>query len=397
MYDAEINGLAHRVHLGAATLLRVSAEGLGTALVLVVQSRTGHAATAGFVQMGVMLPYVLAGPVTGNAIDRTRRPRALALMLVGCYAVATMTLLTAVGRVPLGLALLIAIVVGCTEPVVVALTALVPRYVPADQLTRAYGLEAATYNVAAIAGPGLAAMLAAWAGAGYAAVAIVGSALLGLALLPLLAVPGPGSTEPGERQPVFDVITGGLVVLAANRVLRAMTTATTLAYFGMGGLVIAAVLLAEHLGASASAGGQLIAAYAAGALIGSLGSARWLSARRAEWVMLAGMVAFGLSLIAIGLSPALPWAMALFVVAGICDGPVFAATLTVRQREAPPERLGQINTTAGSLKIGAAALGAAATGALADHVGVLGLLIGMALLQFAGAAVGAFLLSPRGD
>jgi MFS family permease len=180
-----------------------------------------------------------------------------------------------------------------------------------------------------------------------------------------------------------------------NRVLRAVTIATTMAFLGMGGIAVTAVLFAEHLGERADTGGQLIAAFAVGALAGSLAAARWLSARRAEWVLVSGMVAFGAALAAIVLAPNLPWAAAGFVAAGICDGPVFAATLTVRQREAPADRLGQVNTTGGSLKIGSAALGAALTSMLADHVGATGLLLGMAALQLLGALLGALLLIPR--
>jgi hypothetical protein len=44
-----------------------------------------------------------------------------------------------------------------------------------------------------------------------------------------------------------------------------------------------------------------------------------------------------------------------------------------------------------------AATGAALTGALADSAGASGLLMGMAVLQFAGAATGLVLLRPRRD
>ncbi|TNY37817.1 MFS transporter [Thermomonospora catenispora] len=391
----------HAVHLGAATLLRVSAEGLGAGLVLVVQARTGQPALAGFLQAAVMLPYVVAGPVVGHALDRTGRPRAFALALAGCYVLAAASLMLTAGRVPLAVALAVAVAVGCAEPIVVAFTGLLPRFVPAHRLTSAYGLEAATYNIAAIAGPGLAAAMAAGPGAEYAGPAVVGSAALGLLLLPLWAVPPPSPTSSGPpaeappatgRWPALEVIAGGLVVLLANRVLRAVTCATTVAFLGVGGVAVTAVLFAEHLGESAGMGGRLIAAFAVGSLIGSLASARWLSARRAEGVLLGGMVAFGLALASIVAAPSPSWALAGFVLAGVFDGPVFAATLTLRQREAPADRLGQVNTTGGSLKIGSAALGAALTGALAAPLGAVGLLLAIAACQLLGAAAGALLL-----
>ncbi|WP_433475679.1 MFS transporter [Spirillospora sp. CA-142024] len=397
------------LHLTSATMLRVSAEGVATALVLTVQARTGHAATAGFLQTAMTLPYVLSGPVIGNALDRVGRPRRVAVALAACYAVATALLLTMAGRSPLALALCVAAVIGCTEPIVVALTSLLPRFVPEGRLSRAYGLEASSYNLAGIAGPGLAAGLASLAGGEYAGIAVVAVGVVGLLTLPLLPFPSPSaSAEPGPRarpglSGTLSVITGGLVVLAEGRVLRALTVATTLAWTGFGGVAVTAVLLAEHIGAGPSAGGRLLVAMAVGSLIGSLASSRWLTPKHAEPVMIAGLVAFGASLAALAVTPSLPWATAASVAAGIAEGPVFAATLMLRQREAPPDRLGQVNTTGGSLKIGASALGAALTAAFAGPLGPVGLVLAIAAFQFAGAFAGLLLLripasgGPAGD
>ncbi len=403
-------------------MLRVSAEGLATALVLTVQARTGHAATAGYLQTAMTLPYVLSGPVIGNALDRVGRPRRGAVALAACYVAATGLLLAVAGRSPLALALVVAAVIGCTEPIVVALTSLLPRFVPAGRLSRAYGLEASSYNLAGIAGPGLAAGLAALSGGGYAGTAVVAVGLLGLLTLPFLpfpgpsatvddAAPGPGAveatadtgavggpsivetgTDDGARTGLLPVITGGLVVLAQGRVLRALTVATTLAWMGFGGVAVTAVLLAEHIGAPPSAGGRFLVAMAVGSLVGSLASSRWLTPKHAEPVMLAGLVAFGASLAALAVAPSMPWATAAFVASGIAEGPVFAATLMLRQRESPPDRLGQVNTTGGSLKIGASALGAALTAASADAIGPIGLVLAIAGFQFAGALGGYLLL-----
>ncbi|RKS79411.1 putative MFS family arabinose efflux permease [Actinomadura pelletieri DSM 43383] len=386
-----IKSAALPFHLGSATLLRVSAEGVATALVLTVEARTGDAATAGYLQTAMTLPYVLSGPLIGNALDRVGRPRGIAVALAAGYVVATGLLLATAGRSPLVLALLVAAVIGCTEPIVVALTSLLPRFVPENRLARAYGLEASSYNVAAIAGPGFAAGLAAVAGGQYAGTAVVAVGVLGLLTLPLLPFPGV-DVDGGRGAGMTSMITGGLMVLVEGRVLRALTAATTLAWTGFGGVAVMAVLLAEHIGAAPSAGGRLLVALAVGSLIGSLASSRWLKPRHAEPVMLVGLVAFGASLASLAVVPSLTWATVAFVAAGVFEGPVFAATLMLRQREAPPDRLGQVNTTAGSLKIGASAVGAALTAASADAIGAVGLVLAIAAFQVGGALVGLLLL-----
>jgi MFS family permease len=404
-------------HLTAATLLRVSAEGAATALVLTMEARTGRAADAGFLQAAVTLPYVLSGPVIGHALDRSSRPRAVVVALAAAYAAATGSLLLMAGSSPLVLALMVAAIVGCTEPVVVVLTSLLPRFVPERRLSRAYALEASSYNLAAVAGPGLAATFATMAGGGMSGVPVVIAAVLGATALLFLRPQGrpvppsprgrPVPPSPRGRQAPpsprdvqakagpLDVVTGGFTVLMSNRVLRGLTLATTVSWLAFGGVPIAAVLMARRLGADAEAGGQLLVAFALGALVGSLSATPWLKAAFAERVVLAGLVAFGAALASVALAPSLPWALLCFLVAGMVEGPLFAATLILRQRESPPERLGQVNTTGGSLKIAGSAIGAALTGVFADAIGPVGLILAIAACQLAGALVGLPLLLRR--
>ncbi|MGE6730861.1 MFS transporter, partial [Streptomyces sp. NPDC059900] len=295
-----------RFHLTAATLLRVSAEGVATALVLTVQSRTGDAASAGFIQTAMTLPYVLSGPVIGHALDRTGRPRRLVAALACGYAVATALLMASAGRSPLVFVLLVAAVVGCVEPVVAALTGLLPRFVPAERLSRAYGLEASSYNVAAIAGPGLAALVAALAGAGHTGIVIVAAAVLGTLVLPLLRLPPP-DVRPG-RTGLAQVLGGGFSVLGSNRVLRALTVSTMFAWFGYGGFAVAAVLLGQDIGAGPAAGGQLLACFALGSLVGALASSRRLTPEGAERAVSVGLLVFGTAVAALAAVPSIHWA-----------------------------------------------------------------------------------------
>lgn len=169
--------------------------------------------------------------------------------------------------------------------------------------------------------------------------------------------------------------------------LRAVTSATSLAFVGVGGLTTTAVLLGR--------GGALMTAFAVGALSGSLAVARWPPRVRAARQAEAGLLGLGLALAAAAAaaaahSPAL--CLPLFAAAGLCDGVVLTATLRIRSDFAPPGTRPQVFTLGAGLKITAAAAGAGLAGLFAARPAPL-LLTGIAALQFA-AAVLHVLLGP---
>jgi hypothetical protein len=75
----------------------------------------------------------------------------------------------------------------------------------------------------------------------------------------------------------------------------------------------------------------------------------------------------------------------------VADGPGLASTFGARQRWTPRELLGQIFTTAASLKVGAFAIGAACAGPAVNNLGARGTLLLAAGVQFAAVTAG-FLL-----
>lgn len=377
------------LQLTGATLLRTSDEALGTALVLLVLDRTGHVAAAGLIVGAAMFPQVIAGPIIGDLLDRVRRPQVYTACLATGYAVAMALLLTVAGRAPLAVSMAMGVVVGTCAPIAVALSSVIPRVVPPSGLPRAYAFEAASYNLASVAGPGIVALLAAVDGATTASVAVVAIGLLGAAAMLSLRLPG----GPVPARPDWTAPARGLITLFAGRTLRAVTVATTLAFAAFGGVPVVTVLLAEHVGSRSTAGGWLISAFAIGALSGSLLSAR-RSHKKPVRTVVTHLVGVGVLLGAAACAGGLGVAAGCFAVAGFFDGPMFAAVLAVRQREAPADSLGRVNTTAGSLKIGAGALGAALTAALAGPLGAVGLLLAMAACQLLAALAAVSLLRP---
>ena len=218
--------------------------------------------------------------------------------------------------------------------------------------------------------------------------ALAALALPAIARLPRVAVPA------GDRPAsLAATIRRGLRHLARTPVLRGVTVATAVSMGGSGLLTLALPFWAEGLGAGRAGAGYLLAALEAGAIAGALAAARPTAGWPPHRVVLTGLGLFGLVMLAWPLARSFPAALALVALAGLAEGPAFAATFATRQRWSPSTLRGQIFTTAASLKLGAFAVGSALAGPVlswADVAGTLVLVAGTQLLAVVlGFATGA--------
>lgn len=347
----------------ASTTARLANESARVAMVLLVLDRTGSPALAGGLVASATIPSLVTGPLLGAWLDRTAHRRSafvanqllLLLALVGLLTVSATTAPVAV--LALGLA------AGLTSPVLTGgFTGLIAPLVPRAALRRAYGAEATSYNVASVAGPALAGALA---GLVDPAAAVTAAAVLSAAALAVvLRVPMPRGEAPAGT-PVLRSVARAVRHLVTSPPLRATTLATTASFGGMGALPVVLPLLAVELGAGAAAAGALLSCFALGALAGSLGVAARTPRTGPLRTALLGIAGLAVAFGALALAPTLPAALVIIAVAGALEGPVFAATLTVRELHTPGWMRTQVVTTAASLKFGAFAVGSAVTGAVA--------------------------------
>lgn len=371
----------------ASTSARLANEAARVALVLLVLERTGSPALAGAVVGASTVPALVSGPVLGAWLDRTPRRRLAfvanqVLLLAGLLA-----LLAATGRAPSAIVLLLALATGTTSPVLTGgFTGLIAPLVPARLLTRAYGAEATSYNVAGVAGPALAGAVSGLLGAA-AAVALT-AALSALALVAVLRVPMPLPVGQQDDRGLWRTVADGVSLLARTPALRSVTTATTLAFAGMGAMPVVFPLLARQLGATAAAGGLLFSTFALGALVGSLLVAARTPRTGPLRLTFTGVVGLGLAWAALAVVPSMPVAVAVIALAGAIEGPVLASTLTVRELWSPARMRTQVVTTAASLKFGGFALGSAVAGVAAAHGGVGTAVLVAAAFHLAGAVLG---------
>ena len=371
----------------AATLARLASEMFPVAAVLLVLDRTGRPGLAGAVVAATTLPAVVTGPVLGAWLDRTSRRRVALASNQVLLAASLLGILAAAGRAPGWALLLLAATAGVTGPLATGgYTSMIPVLVPERLLARANALEASSFNTAAIAGPAVAGVVAATAGPARAVLAeavLAGLALPAIARLPRVAPPA--GDHPG---PLATAIRQGLAHLARTPVLRGVTVATAVGMGGTGLLTLALPFWAERLGAGRAGGGYLWAALETGAIAGALAAARPTAAWPPQRVVLAGLGLFGLVLAAWPLAPSFPAALALVALAGLAEGPAFAATFATRQRWSPPSLRGQIFTTAASLKLGAFAVGAALAGPVLSRADVAGTLVAVGTIQLLAVGLG---------
>ncbi|RSS50352.1 MFS transporter [Streptomyces sp. WAC07061] len=380
-------------YLAAALAARFASEGMGMAVVLLAVERTGSAAHGAFVLTAWLAPHVLAAPLAGTAAARARRPRLFYAGALAGFTVAVAALSALLGRAPVPVVLAVAVLGGTCGPVVTGgLSSLVAGLLPQGPARdRAYGWDASTYNAAAVTAPAAVSVVGAVLSAGPAMAMLAASAALAALLaasLPYSAADAGSSSPDGPRAGLG----AGLAALWRVRELRAITSATTLAFVGIGSLTTTSVLLATGLG-SPGAGGVLMTAFAAGALAGSLTLGRMTGVapgRLARW----GMAGTGVALVAAAFTPSVALTAAAFAVAGYCDGPLLTATLRIRSENAPAAVRPQVFTLGAGLKITAASTGAALVG-LAAAAPPWTLLLGIAVLQLAAAALHALVAGGR--
>jgi MFS family permease len=377
-------------YTAAASLARLADEGSRVALLLLALESGHGPAFGGLLIAALMVPHVVAGPAVGALADAVRRRRPLYVAGLLGFGLALIGAALTVAVAPVA-AFVLAVLAGCCAPLLIGgLTSLLGELAVPASLPRAYGLDASSYSVAGIAGPALAAIVAEAAGGIVSAAALAGACVLSAVLVTTLPVPDRGAHHRRARGGA----TRAVAALWQRPALGAVTAGTTLSHFGVGALPLVTAAFAARLGDTALTGVAL-SVLAVGALVSSLAYARFPIRRwRPEHVVLTGLFALGVPFALLAFLPGRWPALALFAVAGLIEGPLFASLLTVRDREAPPEVRTQVFTIAAGLKVTAAAAGAALAG-LVTGFGAAALVLGVAVTQFLAGGVTAVLIRRR--
>jgi hypothetical protein len=377
-------------YAAAAVCLRLADEGARVALALLGLASPGGAALGAAYIAVLLVPHVLAAPALGLAVDRSDRPGRVVAAADAIFGIALLAAAASAARGDVIVTIALLFVGGCCGPAVTgALTSQLPGLVAADRLPRAFGLDALTYNVSGLAGPMVAASVAAIASpvvatATLGVVACGGAA--GVALLPLRAA----------RERARAGVLTGLRAVVRERPLAAVTATSSLAQIGAGALPVFVAVAATRAGTPAAAG----EVFGVAAVAGTLGSLLWTwrpaAPARASAVVLGGLAASGLPLLVVAGRAGSVLALVVgFAVMGLATGPVTGALQTVRQRHAPPAVRSQVFSVAAGIKITCTAVGAALAGTVAGASGAVQFGLAGAVPVLAAIAGIAILARPR--
>ncbi|RSM78325.1 MFS transporter [Amycolatopsis sp. WAC 01375] len=343
------------VYLTGATVARTGDELSGPALLLLGMSVDGSAATGSALLAGLTVSAAAGGPLLGALLDRSPQPGRLLAWALLAYAGGLGAVLA---LVELPAAIAVAVAVGLLNPALAGgWTAQLPNVRGMTPLARASTLDAMTFTAASLAGPGLAGLVAAYAGAPAAvAVAIT---------LVAAAFPAAWSLPAAEAKPATPIrrqLADGFTVLFRNRALLRATSTSTVSFVGIGVAVVCYPLLgAQRLG-NPGFGALLLTVLAAASLV-----ANAVLARRPpppDGTVLASTVLLGASFLLAATGHDAVTLLAAAALAGFAEGPQLSALFAIRHRETPARVRAQVFTTAASVKITGLAAGAAAAGPL---------------------------------
>ncbi|MEV0826157.1 MFS transporter [Nonomuraea rubra] len=404
-------------YMAGAVLARTGDEMSGPALLVTGLAVTGSPLLASSVLAGLTISAAVGGPLLGVLLDRARRPgKVLGWCLAGYAGGLLMVVGGMAGQVPGAVLVGVAVVTGLLGPALTGgWTAQLPLVAGPRRLGRATAFDSMSYNVAGLAGPALAGVIASAGGGVMAALVSVGMLVAALPAAHGLPSPDPrpadgdggartadgdggartadgdgaGRAAGGDGgvagwRVVREEVRAGFRAIVSNGTLRRATVASMVSCCGLAMVVVSAPVLGARLSGESGPGALLLAVIAAGGLVANAVLSR--TSRWAAGVQAAGTAVLGAGVVVMACAETYWMAVVGAAVAGAGEGPQLTALFAVRHRETPARLRGQVFTTGASLKITSFAIGSAVAGPLAAYDVSLALLAGAAL-QAAAVAV----------
>ena len=336
-----------------------------------VAVRTDPAGWTALVAAAGFLPMGLLGPIGGALADRLDRRRLLVAMTsVQMLAAAVLAALAAADRVSPGLLAVVVFVAGCVAGLgFPAYSAMLPDLVPPEDLLAGMSLSQAQWNLGRVVGPALAG--AAIALGSYATAFAVNAASFAVMLLALRALRLPPTVPPTDDDPLWTRIkVGATTAWAVPGVRSAIVLISIVALTASPFIALVPAMARVHFDGDAGLTARLVTAQGIGAVLGAL-ALPVLAERFGRYrMLLAGLGALAVLLVAYGLAPSPLVATIAIVGVGAAYMSVLSGIGTVVQLRAPTALRARVLSFY-FLALGVVyPIGATLQGPVADRVGL---------------------------
>lgn len=288
------------------------------ALTWLVYDMTGDPFQLGLIGLMEFLPPLLLALITGHMADRFDRRRII-LAGVGAELCAALVLLAlaASGRMTVAAILLLALVFGAARAVATpSARALMPNLMPREDFASAVAWSSSSWQVATIGGPAIGGVLCAIS----PTVAFAGTALaMGSALVATAAMRGRKVERREDESADLSSVVAGLALIFRHKLLLGAISLDLFAVLFSGAQALIPVFAKDVLHTGADGQGLLRSAIA----IGAVGTALFMTQRPLKrhvgHRLFLAVGAFGLAVIAFGLSRNLWLSCAVLMLAGAAD------------------------------------------------------------------------------
>ena len=350
-------------YLFGALPARLGDEMSGQAILLIGLALTGSAALGSMVLAALTFSAAIGGPLLGAVLDRSLHPGKVLVVAISLYAIGISCIALLLGHAPLWITTAVALGAGLFMPAISGgWSSRLKTFVADEQLTRASAIDATTFNVAGLAGPAVAGLVATAFGAHWAVITLV--MLLAAALPMAWLLPRKPFTNYTKIPSFKENVLIGFRVITQNKKLFRITLVSAISYMGIGMLWVVYPLVGQELLGNLGFGGVLASVVSAAALVATAAYAKWPTKYSPDVVAFVMTVMLALAMLILAFAENVATALVAMLLVGLADGPQLAAIFAVRHREAPERSRSQVFTTGASIKITSAALGAGLAGLL---------------------------------
>ncbi|HSD56374.1 MAG TPA: MFS transporter, partial [Candidatus Saccharimonadales bacterium] len=261
-------------YLFGALPARLGDEMSGQAILLIGLALTGSAALGSTVLAALTFSAAVGGPLLGAVLDRSSHPGKVLAIALGLYAAGISGIALLLGHAPIWIIAVIALGAGLLMPAISGgWSSRLKSFVAEEQMARTSAIDATTFNIAGLAGPAVAGLVATAFGAHWAIITLV--ILLAAALPMAWSLPRKSFASQAKKASFTEDVLAGFKIIVHNKKLFRITLVSIISYMGIGMLWVVYPLVGQELLGNPGFGGILASVVSVGALMATVAYAKW--------------------------------------------------------------------------------------------------------------------------